>query len=516
MVLTSEYQYIGRSNEVKDQNSYKGYYLLMYARTVENLSNGQHTVQVKQVLVSTSGNHFYGFSTSGNIIIAGNTVVDWSYQNIPASAWNYDEELGTALTAGGITYPKGVDLKEGTVAVSVGYGVTKDITISTSWTFVSSSTAGYLPQRSVTASVSATVTLPMIASASQPSTSDSAVTLGQPITVYTNAVAGAGLKHTLSYQVGGASGIIAQNVSDSYTWIPPVDLAYQITNAVEGTATINCSTYAGNTPIGDRPITVTLRIPEDLIPIVSASWSDISNATAAVEALVQNYSALKVTPSAVGSYGSTIASVTVTLNGKVYSGGLLSTDGNNTLSITAVDSRGRPSSRDYNIPVAAYAAPELTLSASRCTGDGTADEQGTYAKITVTGYVTQVNNNNSSTLSIDWSTGSESVDAGVGNVYWQKIVEADINSTKNISAVLQDKLDKATRDMVLSTGYATLDFLAGGRGISFGKAATQEGFDCAMRAYFRGGAYAIHENGSIDSTSIFDRVAALEHAILNL
>lgn len=502
MVLTSEYQYIGRSNEVKDQNSYKGYYLLMYARTVESLSTGQHTVQVKQVLVSTSGNHFYGFSTSGNIVIEGATVVDWSYQNIPASKWNYDEELGTALTAGGVTYPKGVDLREGTSVIPVGYGVTKDITISTSWTFVSSSTAGYLPQRAVTASVSATVTLPMIASASQPSVSSSAVTLGQPVTIYTNAVAGAGLKHTLSYQVGSASGVIAQNVSDSYSWTPSIDLAYQITNATEGTATITCSTYAGNTHIGDRQVTVTLKVPDSLVPIVSASWTDASNATAVLETLVQNYSALNVTPSAVGSYGSTISSVTITLNGRAYSGGVLSNAGNNVLLVTAVDSRGRSNSKDYNIPVAAYAAPKLTLSASRCMGDGTADEQGTHAKITVTGYVTQVNNKNSSTLSIDWSTGSESIDAGVGDVYWQKIVEADVNATKSIHAVLQDKLDKATRDMVLSTGYATLDFLAGGKGIAFGKAATREGFECAMPAFFTGGVSGITaaDVGAVPST----------------
>ena len=38
-----------------------------------------------------------------------------------------------------------------------------------------------------------------------------------------------------------------------------------------------------------------------------------------------------------------------------------------------------------------------------------------------------------------------------------------------------------------TTGYATLDFLAGGKGISMGKAADREGFDCAMPAYFTAG-----------------------------
>ena len=66
---------------------------------------------------------------------------------------------------------------------------------------------------------------------------------------------------------------------------------------------------------------------------------------------------------------------------------------------------------------------------------------------------------------------------------------------------------------MLSTGYATLDLLAGGKGISFGKAATIEGFDCAMAAYFRNGLYEIRSDGSMDSRSLFDRVAALEARI---
>ena len=64
--------------------------------------------------------------------------------------------------------------------------------------------------------------------------------------------------------------------------------------------------------------------------------------------------------------------------------------------------------------------------------------------------------------------------------------------------------------MVLSTGYATLDLLSGGKGISFGKAATREGFDCAMKAYFSGGLYGIAADGTVDSKSLFERVAALE------
>jgi hypothetical protein len=40
--------------------------------------------------------------------------------------------------------------------------------------------------------------------------------------------------------------------------------------------------------------------------------------------------------------------------------------------------------------------------------------------------------------------------------------------------------------MILSIGYATMDFLRGGRGIAFGTVANEEGFHCAMDARFLG------------------------------
>lgn len=504
MTLTSEYQYIGRSNAVKDQNSKYSYYILLYAKTSADVASGRHTVTVKQRLVSTVGNTFYGYSTSGRITIAGTTTTEWSWDHVPDKPWDIAD-----VTEDGVTYPTGVDICEGTLEIDVGYGKTKDVVLSTSWTFVSGS-AGYLPTPYASAEVSATVTLDKIAGISQPSASSDSVELGQNVTIYTNRIAGAGLTHTIDYQFGSVSGTIAADVADSVVWTPALDLASQIPNAVSGTAIITCTTYASGVAIGSKQMTLTLIVPETVLPKASAIWEDTSGAFELFDTLVQNFSRLSVTVSGTGIYGSTVIRAEVKLNGAVYNGGILADAGELSIDVSVTDSRGRVGLASYAVNVAPYAIPSFTLSASRCTADGSADDTGDHAIITVTGYVTQVNDRNVSELALTWGSESETVSLPAEAITYQKIVYADPDVPMNISAQLSDALASINREMVLSTGYATMDLLAGGKGISMGKAATREGFDCAMPAYFSGGLHRAYDDGSFDDQSIFERIDELE------
>jgi len=336
--------------------------------------------------------------------------------------------------------------------------------------------------------------LDTIARASQPSVSASSAALGSGLTIYTNRVSS--FTHTLEYRFGNASGVIAQGVGDSVRWIPPLDLAGQIPGAVSGTAIITCTTYANGVGIGSKQVTVALTLPESIVPTASASWEDASGAYGKVGCLTQNVSRLAVQVSGTGAYGSAITGAAVTLGGKAYGGGTITDSGELSLVVSVTDSRGRTGYAEYPLTVAAYSVPSLTLSASRCLADGTADDTGDHARITVTGYVTEVNGSNSGTLRLTYGGSAETVSLGTGNVSYQKTVYADPNATMPITAELSDKLVSSSRAMVLSTGYATMDLLAGGRGVSFGKAATREGFDCAMPAYFTGGL-----NGFLESTS---------------
>lgn len=363
-----------------------------------------------------------------------------------------------------------------------------------------------------TVSGSGSAALDTIARVSAPTVSAAEVELGGLITIYTNRASDA-LNHRISWRFGNADGIIAEGVADQVEWRPLLDLAKQIPNAVSGTAVISCATYAGSTPIGTKEVTLTLTVPADIVPTASAAWEDTSGAYGKVGTLVQGISKLRIDVTGTGAYGSTVTGASVNLNGKAYGGGILTDAGANSLGITVTDSRGRVGSRTDSLPVAPYAQPVLSVNASRCTADGTPDESGDHARITVSGFVTQVNGRNSAALTVAWGGDSQRIEQLTGNVSWQKTVSADINATMVISAALEDKLAAAARTMTLSTGYATMDFLAGGKGVSLGKAATMEGFDCAMGAFFRGGLYEIHSDGSIDSRSLFERVAALEASL---
>ena len=355
-------------------------------------------------------------------------------------------------------------------------------------------------------------TLDSIPRASQPTLSAGAVELGGKLTIHTNRAAA--FTHTLEYRFGDASGVIALDVGDDCTWYPDMELARQIPNAVSGTAVITCTTYAGGKPTGTRQVTVTLTVPDSVVPGASATWEDASGAYDILDTLVQSISKLKVTAAGTGAYGSTPVSSAVTLNGKAYSGGILTDAGAVSLGVAVTDSRGRVGYAEYPLTVAAYSVPSLTVSASRCLQDGTADEAGDHARITVSGFVTQVNGRNEGALTLTYGTAAVRVSLGAGAVSYQtEPVYADPNNTMAISAVLSDKLAAVSKAMVLSTGYATMDLLAGGKGIAFGKAATREGFECAMPAYFAGGLYEAYSDGSVDSRSLFARVAALEASL---
>jgi hypothetical protein len=327
-------------------------------------------------------------------------------------------------------------------------------------------------------------------SSSQPTVSASSVEFGKQVTIYTNRATS--FTHKLEVKFGSSKTTIAQNVTDSYKWTPSEELARQIPNDTEGTATIICTTYNGSEQVGDpMETTVLLKVPSTMVPTATATWTDKSGAYDAVGTLAQNVSKLEVKVTGSGAYGSTIKSATVKLDGKTYSGAVLTEKGSRKLTVTVKDSRGKTGSKEYTITVSQYAVPALTLSAHRCQEDGTADDFGEFCEITAKGSVTSIGTGNTATLTVDYGSTPETQEVTPSGFTWSKIVPVPSTTTRKITATLADKLKSTPRDMVLSVGYATMDFLDGGKGIAFGATATQEGFTCAMPAQFTGGVTGI-------------------------
>lgn len=128
MTLTSEYQYIGRSSAVKAYGASYYYYILLYAKTAEDKATGKHTVSVKMRLACDANSSFYGYRTTGSVVVNGTSAIAWSNQQIPASYWGDS----TSLVENNVTYRRWVDLKEGTVVVDTAYAE-KEISITASW-----------------------------------------------------------------------------------------------------------------------------------------------------------------------------------------------------------------------------------------------------------------------------------------------------------------------------------------------------------------------------------------------
>lgn len=331
---------------------------------------------------------------------------------------------------------------------------------------------------------------------SVPTASAATVALGTAVTIITNRQSTA-LTHTLTYVFGGTSGTIATGVGDSAAWTPPVSLAKQIPNALSGTAVIYCTTYHGTTQVGPvQSLRLTLQVPASVVPTVSATWRDTSGA-ASLGLLVKLVSKLAVTVNAAGAQGSTVTATAVTLNGKAYTGGTLGAAGTLPLKVTVTDSRGRTASASYSLTVTDYAPPQLSVSASRCDSDGTANDTGEYCTITLTGQTAQLGGKNTAALSLTYGSTTESIAVSTGSFTQSLVVAASSASTLNISATLSDALLSVKQSMTLSVGFATMDFLQGGKGIAMGGIATREGFHCAMPAYFTGGVSGIDSKQDI-------------------
>lgn len=294
--------------------------------------------------------------------------------------------------------------------------------------------------------------------------------------------------HTVTCTLGSATLTVAENTAETLlTWTPPLELACQLPNAISGQAIFTVTAFRQGIALGSVQTGVQLTVPESVVPTVTAGWRDESGAHAQLNTCVQLVSRLRVDADGYGAWGSTILSTAVTLNGQPYTGGVLTTAGEQALTVTVTDSRGRTGSVTHILPVMEYAAPWVQVDASRCDADGNPDDMGEYALLTLRGAFGDMAGQNEATLSYGYGNQLQVEPVASGQVAVQRVIPADSTQTLTIWAVLRDRLmasPKATT--VLSIGYATLDFLSGGKGIAFGTTATKQGFTCAMDTDFCG------------------------------
>lgn len=407
-------------------------------------------------------------------------VNDWSL-NINSRSSNYTTIAGTKKTYSSPAISSTGTHSLGSVSQTVTHDSdgSKSITISSVFYLQATLSGTYYD----TISASATVTLDSIPRASSVSASN--VNMGSATTISISR-ASSSFTHTLKYSFGSTSGTITtKTTSTSVSWTPALTLANQIPNALTGTCTITCETYNGSTKIGSKTCTLTLTVPSSVKPTLTSLTATRVNGDVPSSwgIYVQTKSKVTLTINgAAGSYGSTIASYSISGGGfsstsSSFTTGYLNTSGTVTFTATVTDSRGRvSSSATVSITVQAYSPPSFTSYLSqRCTSGGTVSDEGTYVKGQVSFSYSTCSSKNTVTGSIQYKKSSATSWTSAGVAFFSGTAVTfgggaiSTETSYDIKYTLTDTFTSVSIQDIVSTASVVMDFKAGGKGVAVGK-----------------------------------------------
>jgi len=439
--------------------------------------------------VSIDGSSIYNRSGRGFAISRIPSREDHVSQYSVAYASSSGTKYLTILTDNGASESAAY----GEVTIAHNSDGTRQITLTIAANFGISASIG-------TASGGMVITLPTIPRATTPSVS--AVTLGSAATI-TLSPASSAFVHTLRAKFGSRAEttIAAQTSATSISWTPSLDEANAAPNATSLVGTLYCDTYSGGTLIGTTQVSVTAAIPSSVVPTGSVSFSEAEDGLLAqFGCFVQRKSKLNVEISAAGAYGSSVSSISTTVNGSTYSGNSFSTNelttaGTNTIRTTITDTRGRTTTLTQTFDVVSYDAPAVqSVSVYRCDASGNASNTGTYAMVTVAGSISAVNSANTRALKIGYKRKSETTYTDALFSLADYVINGSFRIggslsnqyTYDIRVTLGDYFGEAYGYADLSTAEVILSVRSTGMGLAVGKVAEQDGFDVGWPARFRG------------------------------
>ena len=221
-------------------------------------------------------------------------------------------------------------------------------------------------------------------------------------------------------------------------------------------------------------------------------------------------------------YGGTITSATLTIGDQTVSKAnpvngdelsiLLNAGGTFKSKVTVTDSRGQTKSIELdNVTVNVYTTPTVNFEVQRTLATGVPDDEGTYVvinpKFTFVDVIAELQaptitatDEGSITYSptVTWYSSRAQDGTLSGSVTWSSLSTGDTVygllslqsgfdtlQSYQISVTPIDSEGTGTaKTQMLAPAFFTIDVLAGGHGIAFGKPASNEGFECAMEATF--------------------------------
>lgn len=446
----------------------------------QSIANNTSTITCVHKLVNNNSYSLY--IGSGNVSTCNVGGVEKSYTN-PAIS-----------TSGGTTHTLGTTVH----TITHNSDGTKSVTIRGSYNISATLSGVWTP--SIVAE--GTITLDTIPRGSTFSVSSASADMGTAVT-FTIDRKSTAFTHTLTLTWGGETSTIASNVATSYKWTIPLSLASDLPNSTSSGCYITCITYRSSTEISRVNLSMTLRVPASVKPSISniATTEAVDGIASKFGAFIQSHSRLNVTITAAGSYSSTISKYSSKILDRTYSGRSFATDtlatsGSVTIETTVTDSRGRTATLTKTVTVLAYSPPTAEVfTAERCNSDGSANDDGAYAKVTYSINVTALNNKNDKSQIIKYTIkgAEEYTTVLTGNSYTlsgTKIVSTtfDIDYSYTFVLTVSDYFGEVEYVTDLSTGFTLTDYHASGRGMAIGKVAEKEDvLEVALAVEFLGG-----------------------------
>lgn len=372
-----------------------------------------------------------------------------------------------------------------TVSVPHNTDGTKSITIKANMEF--NGTYGGTYVSDITASKTVVLdTIPRSSSFSIPSSIDTGSSLAISITPSDSS-----FRHKIRFEIDGntkyTSGFIAAGTTSySYTiphaWLPA---------STSQTMTVFLYTYTsfGSDYIARTSKNITVNVPSNIKPSVSELALTIVDGHENL--CVQGKSKITLAVTAVAGSGANISSYTFkgayingssssyTGIGNVKTSSIIWSGGTQEYKVTVKDTRGRVSEEKItSLWVYYYSIPEITsISAQRCLQDGTIDQNGKYAKVTVTTSHAPIGATNTATVTLSTSkdnyasntqiiSSTETSNTYIG-VYGNDDFELD--ASYDIKAIITDEYN-ATNTMTtsLKSAQRTINIAKFGNGVAIG------------------------------------------------
>lgn len=365
-----------------------------------------------------------------------------------------------------------------------------------------------------TVNVSGSAWLNTIPRASVPTVATTGIQYGDNIHVNLNR-ASEEFTHYVSIDIGNVKTDIGSmdRYTNSFDFVLPLDWCARIPTLNSNSGKFTVHTYNGNGGyIGTNEVLFTATVPASVVPTISAEQVTHSEAVDGLaskfNAYVQSKSKIRATVAGTGAFVggvqcSSIVGHKIEMNGQIFNSNdatseVLNVAGSQTIKYTVTDSRGRTASRTVTISPLAYSPPVLSiLKASRCEVDGTLNDEGEYAKVTIGASISSVNDLNDKIFTLSkkpvtsetWT--NQNVPSATYTIVTTMIIEGiSGDNSWDIKFTVQDYFnsgDTISKTMQLSTGFSLVDYLNGGKGLAFGKAAEREGFENNLKTWFTGG-----------------------------